>query len=65
MLGQAAIMVSEAAQPAFSTVKLPCCGVVLLTWRAAQEADPDLPLPSAVVQRLIAEIESQSIPRLK
>ena len=65
MLAEATSALSEKSEPAFSIVKLPCRGVMLLTWRGAQEADPGLPAPSAVVARLIEEVHSGKRPPLK
>ena len=59
VLGQAAHRLSASARPACSIVKLPCRGVALLTWQAAQGVDPDLPAPSAVVAKLIKDIGSK------
>ncbi len=56
---------SSSAKPAFGIVKLPCLGVILLTQRDAQEPDPSLPAPSAVVARLIHDVHSKKHPPLK
>ena len=59
VLGQAAHRLSASARPVCSIVKLPCRGVALLTWQAANGTDPDLPAPSAVVAKLIKDISSK------
>ena len=59
VLGQAAHRLSASARPVCSIVKLPCRGVALLTWQAAQGADLDLPAPSAVVAKLIKDVSSR------
>ena len=64
-LTETAASMSSSATPAFTTVKLPYCGVVLLTWRAAQEAHPSLPAPSAVVARLVHDVHSKKHPALR
>lgn len=56
---------SSSAKPAFGIVKLPCLGVILLTWKATQEADPSLPAPSAVAAKLIHDVHSKKHPPLK
>ena len=65
MLEETAASMASSAKPAFTTVKLPYCGVILLIWRAAQEAHFTLPAPSAVVERLVRDIHSKGHPPLK
>jgi len=65
VLEEIAAGMSQSAKPAFSIVKMPCRGVVLLIWKAAQESDPSLPAPSAVVTRLVDHIHSKKHDSLK
>ena len=65
MLEETTASMSSSANPAFGIVKLPCLGVVLLTWSAAQDAHPALPAPSAVVTRLVDDVHSKKLPALK
>ena len=65
VLEEITVGMSQSAKPAFSIVKLPCRGVILLIWKAAQETDPSLPAPSAVVTRLVDHIHSKKRDSLK